>query len=119
MTFANKLTISKPVSVWNKSIKVERGKFLKSIGKMLCEGVMQDWSDFGGAALDTLDALGLCKKPDELAWLLISRALFAALAELIKNNCGLFGSRPDEECRRLGKYLFACPPIYIGFRVGE
>ncbi len=58
---------------------------------------MQDWSDFGGAALDTLDAAGLRKKPEELAWLLIYRALLTSLADLVKNYADLFRNRPNEE----------------------
>jgi hypothetical protein len=86
----NGLNISKPVSVWNRAIKAEPRKLLLGIGKMVMEGAMLDWSDFGGAALDTLDAAGLRKKPGELAWLLIYRALSAALADLVKNYVDLF-----------------------------
>ena len=93
----NGVNISKPVSVWNRKIKAEPRKLLLGIGKMLVEGAMLDLSDFGGAALDTLDALGLRKKPDDLAWLLIYRALSAALADLVKNYADLFRNRPDEE----------------------
>ncbi|CAK8710902.1 NACHT domain-containing protein [Candidatus Electronema halotolerans] len=96
MTSTNELNISKPVSAWNKAIKVEPRKFFVSLGKMVVEGVCQDWSDVGSAAVDALAALGVSKKPEELAWQLISRALFAALAELVKNNRDLFRNRPEE-----------------------
>ena len=92
----NGLNISKPVALWNREIKAEPRKLLLGIGKMVCEGAMQDWSDFGSAALDTLDAAGLRKKPGELAWLLIYRALSAALAELVKNYVDLFPNPPEE-----------------------
>ncbi len=93
----NGLNISKPVAVWNRNIKVEPRKFLLGIGKMGIEGALLDLSDCGSAAFDTLDALGLRKKPDELAWLLIFRALTAAIAELVKNYHDLFRNRPNEE----------------------
>lgn len=93
----NGLNISKPVALWNREIKAEPRKLLLGIGKMVIEGAMLDWSDFGGAALDTLDAAGLGKKPGELAWLLIYRALTAALFELVDNHFDLFRNRPDEE----------------------
>jgi len=93
----NGLNISKPVAFWNREIKAEPRKLLLGIGKMVVEGAMLDWSDFGGAALDTLDALGLSKKPDELAWLLIYRSLTAAFAELVKNYRDLFRNPPNEE----------------------
>ncbi|WPD24762.1 MAG: pentapeptide repeat-containing protein [Candidatus Electrothrix scaldis] len=93
----NGLNISRPVSVWNKDISLEPRKFLQGIGKMVIEGVCQDWSDLGSAAVDTLDALGLARKPGDLAWLLIYRSLAAALFDLVKNSSDLFRNRPDEE----------------------
>ncbi|MCI5161585.1 MAG: NACHT domain-containing protein [Candidatus Electrothrix sp. AX5] len=93
----NGLNISKPVALWNREIKAEPRKLLLGIGKMVIEGAMLDWSDFGGAALDTLDALGLSKKPEELAWLLIYRSLTAAFVELVKNYRDLFRNPPNEE----------------------
>lgn len=53
-------------------------------------------SGVGESAIDTLDALGLREKPNELAWLLIFRSLAAALAELVKNNRDLFRKHPEE-----------------------
>ncbi|WP_417911459.1 pentapeptide repeat-containing protein [Candidatus Electronema sp. TJ] len=94
---SNELTICQPVSVWNKSISLEPKKFLQGIGKMLAKGVFKDWGGVGESAVDTLDALGLSKKPEELAWLLISRSLASALVELVKNYADLFRNRPDEE----------------------
>ncbi|WP_417909531.1 NACHT domain-containing protein [Candidatus Electronema sp. PJ] len=94
---SDELNISKPVSVWNKSISLEPRKFLVGISKMLAKGVFKDLGGVGESAIDTLDALGLQKQPNELAWLLISRALAAALAELVKNYSDLFRNRPDEE----------------------
>ncbi|MGR0480800.1 MAG: pentapeptide repeat-containing protein [Candidatus Electronema sp. V4] len=93
---SNELTLSQPVSVWNKSISLEPKKFLQGIGKAAIKGASLDWSGVGEAALDTIDALGLQKQPNELAWLLISRSLAAALAELVKNNRNLFRNRPEE-----------------------
>ncbi|MDU9049151.1 MAG: pentapeptide repeat-containing protein [Candidatus Electrothrix sp. Rat3] len=93
----NGLNISRPVAVWNREIKAEPHKLLLGLSKMVVEGVFKDWSDFGGATLDTLDALGLAKKPGELAWLLIYRALMMALAELVKNYQDLFRNPPETE----------------------
>ncbi|MCI5129589.1 MAG: hypothetical protein D3907_14125, partial [Candidatus Electrothrix sp. AUS3] len=92
----NGLNISRPVSVWNRKIKAEPRKLLLGIGKILVEGVMLDLSDAASATLDTLDAAGLSKKPEELAWRLISRALFTALFDLVKEYHDLFRSRPNE-----------------------
>jgi len=95
MKNVNELIVTKPVAVWNKSISLEPRKFFVSLGKMAVEGACQDWSDFGSAAVDALDALGLRDKPNELAYLLISRALFAAFAELVKEYHDLFRNRPQ------------------------
>lgn len=93
----DELTLSKPVSVWNKSLSLEPKKFLQGIGKMLAKGMFKDWGGVGESAIDTLDALGLQKQPNELAWLLIFRSLTAALTELVKNYVDLFRNPPKEE----------------------
>ena len=93
---SNELTASKPVSVWNKSISLEPKKFLFGIGKAAIKGISGDLSGVGEAALDTVDAVGLQKQPEELAWLLIFRSLTAALTELVKNYADLFRKHPEE-----------------------
>ncbi|WP_420209124.1 pentapeptide repeat-containing protein [Candidatus Electronema sp. JC] len=92
----NELTVSKPVSVWNKSISLEPKKFLFGIGKAALKGASLDFGGVAEVALDTVDAAGLREKPEELAWLLIYRALTAALSELVKNYSDLFRNRPEE-----------------------
>uniref|UniRef100_UPI004056DEA0 pentapeptide repeat-containing protein n=1 Tax=Candidatus Electronema sp. TaxID=2698783 RepID=UPI004056DEA0 len=93
---SNELTVSKPVSVWNKSLSLEPKKFLQGISKAAIKGASLDWGGVGESAIDTLDALGLQKQPEEQAWLLISRSLAAVLAELVKNNRDLFRKHPEE-----------------------
>ena len=93
---SNELIVSKPVSVWNKSISLEPKKFLQGIGKAALKGVSLDWSGVAETALDTIDAAGLREKPNELAYLLIFRSLTAALSELVKNYADLFFNRPEE-----------------------
>ncbi|XOF32172.1 MAG: NACHT domain-containing protein [Candidatus Electrothrix sp. YB6] len=94
---AGTLNISQPVALRNRAIKAEPRKLLLGIGKMLVEGAMLDFSDAASAALETLDAVGLRKNPGELAWLLIYRALSAALVELVKNYVDLFRNPPETE----------------------
>lgn len=91
------LKLSQPVSVWNKSISFEPRKFLQGIGKAVIKGVALDVGGVGEAALESVDAAGLREKPEELAWLLISRSLTAALAELVKNYVDLFRNPPQED----------------------
>lgn len=93
----NELTVTKPVALWNRDIKAEPGKLLKGIGKAAMKGASLDLGGIGESAIDTLDALGLQKQPEELAWLLIFRSLTAALTELVKNYADLFFNRPEEE----------------------
>ncbi|WP_417915106.1 pentapeptide repeat-containing protein [Candidatus Electronema sp. JM] len=91
------VNITKPVSVWNKSISLEPRKFLQGVVKAALKGVSLDFGGVAEAALDTVDAAGLRDKPNELAWLLISRSLEAALFELVKNYADLFRNCPQEE----------------------
>ncbi len=55
-----------------------------------------DWSEAGESIIDTVDAAGLMKKPNELTWLLIFRSLTTAFAELMRNYANLFRTLPNE-----------------------
>lgn len=93
----NELKVTKPVSVWNRDIKISPKELLKGIGKMAIKGVSLDWSAVGESALDTLDAAGLQKEPGEIAWLLIYRSLISAISRLTHNYFDLFENPPDEK----------------------
>jgi uncharacterized protein YjbI with pentapeptide repeats len=93
----NELKVTKPVSVWNRNIKISPKELLRGIGKMAIKGASLDWSGVGDSALDTLDATGLQKEPGEIAWLLIYRSLISAISRLTHNYLDLFENPPDEK----------------------
>uniref|UniRef100_UPI0040572BEA pentapeptide repeat-containing protein n=1 Tax=Candidatus Electronema sp. TaxID=2698783 RepID=UPI0040572BEA len=92
------MTVTKPVSVWNTDIRFDSKKFLQGLGKAAVRGISGNWIGVGESAItNTLDAFGLQKPPNELAWLLISRSLTAALIELAKNSIDLFRNPPQKD----------------------
>ena len=93
----NELKVTKPVSVWNRDIKISPKELLRGIGKIAIKGASLDLSGVGESALDTLDAAGLQKEPGEIAWLLIYRSLISAISRLTHNYLDLFGNPPDEK----------------------
>ena len=93
----NELGVTKPVSVWNREIKISPKELLHGIGKMAIKGASLDWSGVGESALDTLDAAGLQKEPGEIAWLLMYRSLISAISRLVHTYSDLFENPPDEK----------------------
>ena len=90
------LSVTKPISLWNKDISVKPKDLFKQLGKMAIKGVSLNFSGVGESALDAIDAVGLKKEPGELAWLLIFRSLTSATAKIIHDYKDLFVNPPDE-----------------------
>jgi len=94
----NQLTITQPISMWNKDINFSSPKkLLQGIGKMAIKVASADLGGVGEAAIDTIDSLGLKIKPGEVAWLLIYRSLFSAISNLVEKNKDSFKKNQDEK----------------------
>jgi hypothetical protein len=77
------LSISKPVSILRKSIKVNFTDFSKALGKAGVDATFCKWDSLAGDAIDALSALGLSAGAGEIAWLLVYRSLLQAMKNLV------------------------------------
>jgi len=90
------LNVYKPVSIWNKEIKIAPKELFTNIGKMVIKGASMNFEGISETLLDTFNAAGLKDKPGEVAWLLIYRALMGAIQTIVENHKDLFYSQLDE-----------------------
>lgn len=86
MSSSSGLTVTKPISVWNKPLKTNFKDLFKALGKAGVDAATGQWIGLGKDAVDVLSAIGLdSKNPAELSWALIynslSRATFQLVAE--------------------------------------
>lgn len=88
--------ITKPVSLWNREVNFDFKELFKALTKVVGHGFTQKWDDLAGDFGEVVSSLGLDRKPQELAWLLIVRSIGRALDELTReyfNSRGM--SAPD------------------------
>lgn len=99
------LSIKKPVSVWNKPLKVNFKALFKALGNAGVDAATQQWMGIGKDVVDVMAAVGLdSNKPTELAWALIYNSLVSAIADLITESNFLIQGVPenlDQLCERL------------------
>ena len=78
-----KLKATKPEGVFEKQFKVEFKQLFKALSKGVGHAAFGKWEEIGNDAVETLSAVGLETKPEELAFLLIQRSINKALFELV------------------------------------
>lgn len=101
-----KIIIKKPASKLNYEIDINYSNFFANLGKMAVAGVTTDIDSFFEHGIEALKEIGLKNKPEQVAWLLISKALFKALVELIDDYKDLFLKKPNElELQNLAKHV--------------
>ncbi len=77
----------KPISVWNRPLQLDSKGLFGALAKGTVHGFTGQWTELGGDAVDGLAALGLdSHDPPHLSWLLLRRALIAAMAELVRER---------------------------------
>lgn len=84
------LPITRPVSVWNKPLKIEPKIFFLNIAKAINKGVQLEFVDAAENFADALVELSSEEKAGQTAWLLIYNALTKALSELLHDSQDLF-----------------------------
>ncbi|MGF1515045.1 MAG: hypothetical protein ACFB5Z_15300 [Elainellaceae cyanobacterium] len=90
------LRVSKPIAVWNKPLKANFKDLFKALGKGGVDAATGQW---GGLAKDLVDAsvaVGLGNDAEQVAWLLIYRALAQAMEELIGDSKDLMVIEPED-----------------------
>lgn len=78
-----KVEIERPTPILKKSIKLNLKELTKSLAKGGINLFTANWTDLSENALDAAASLGLGKKAEEIAWLLIYSALKNAIKSLI------------------------------------
>lgn len=78
------LAIKKPISFWNQKIKVDFKSLFRALTKTAAHGFTQKWAEVGGDFGEVITSLGLDRKPEEFAWLLIIRSVGRAVHDLAK-----------------------------------
>ncbi|WP_339376704.1 hypothetical protein [Chlorogloea sp. CCALA 695] len=89
MSNVSELPISKPISVFKKSIKVNFQDFSKALGKATVDIAFAKWDSLAGDGVDTLGALGLVAGAGEIGWLLVYRSLLQAMKNLVDEKTEL------------------------------
>ncbi|HBL29955.1 MAG TPA: hypothetical protein DD490_24210 [Acidobacteria bacterium] len=78
---------TKPISAWNRPIKLDAKGLFGALAKGALHGFTGQWTELGGDGVDALGALGLdSRDASQLSWLLLRRALVAAMGELVRES---------------------------------
>jgi len=86
--------IAKPKSMWKRKVKFNFVPLFKSLGKAAAHTVSLKFDELGADAADAVASLGLEVPPEELAFVLLQRALFDALLSLTKESASYLGVDP-------------------------
>ncbi|MEE7627572.1 pentapeptide repeat-containing protein [Methylobacter sp. Wu8] len=97
MDIKHNLKISKPVSVWNKPLKIEPKKFLLNLAKALAKGAQGELENATETLADAFVDIAPEDRAGQLAWLLIYRAFTSALMELLNDSQDLFQHNDQED----------------------
>jgi uncharacterized protein YjbI with pentapeptide repeats len=89
MSNDSELSISKPVFILKKSIKINFKDFAKALGKAGVDFGFGKWDSLAGDGVDALSALGLKAGAGEIGWLLVYRSLLLAIKKLVDERTEL------------------------------
>ena len=81
------LSVTKPISAWKKPIQVDVKASFVALSKAASAGFT---GDLDVIVADLISAVGLETKPEELAWLLVHRALTKAMFDLASEKRNTF-----------------------------
>jgi uncharacterized protein YjbI with pentapeptide repeats len=97
MNLESGLSVKKPVSAWNKPLKVNFKDLFKALGSAGSDVATQNWVGVGKDAVDAIAAVGLTSKdPAELAWSLIYNSLTKAIYRLVGESQYLMTDVPSD-----------------------
>ena len=86
MSFSHGFIVKKPVSFWNKSIKVDYQGLFKTLTKATFKGISWKWDEAFEEVLTGAADIGLETKPQEVAYILIFRSILRAMHSVFKEN---------------------------------
>jgi len=83
---SHKIKLQKPENFFKKPIKIEFKQLVKAISKDITHLATGKWEEMANDTVETFSALGIVTKPEELAFILIKRALTKAVYRLISES---------------------------------
>ncbi|HEY0051671.1 MAG TPA: pentapeptide repeat-containing protein [Pyrinomonadaceae bacterium] len=83
------LPVKKPVSVWNREVKVNFRDLFKALGKAVVSAKVAKFDLAISSLVDSVAAFELKKDAGQMAWLLICRSISRAMFMLIEDNLPL------------------------------
>ncbi|MEO5361799.1 MAG: pentapeptide repeat-containing protein [Nitrospirota bacterium] len=86
------MQLKRPVSVWNKPLKVNFRDFFKAISAAVIKGASLKFDDMAVKLLEAADNAGLKDDPAQIAWILIQVSLKNAILKLVIENKDLIRS---------------------------
>jgi hypothetical protein len=104
----NGLNLKRPVSVWNKPIRIRPRETLAGLAKAAVNGAKGEFDDAFEGLTDAFVGTDLEDDAGQLAWTLIYAALMRAVADLLRDGLDLFEAEtpPDQpERERLAAVL--------------
>lgn len=90
------MSVTKPVSVWNKPLKANFKDLFINLSKSTIHGFTGQWSDLPSDFIDVFSTLGLKTKPEELAYILVRNSLAQAIWELVSENANELYKNKDK-----------------------
>ncbi len=88
---------TKPVSVWNKPLKVNFKDLFKALGKAAIDGGTGNRDGLMKDLVDAAASVGIKMEGTQVAWLLIYNALTQAIFTLVDEQKGCFPNPPKEK----------------------
>ncbi len=89
--------VTRPVSVWNRPLKVDFPKLFKTLTVGIINGVTAQWGAAANDLFDSIDAVKLKDDPGQLLWLLIVTAMQRALVETTNEYLPDLNLAPGED----------------------
>jgi len=84
-----KLKSKRPKSVLNKPLTFDFKGLFKALAKGIGHTTTGKWEELGTDTVETLSAIGLATEPEELAFLLVRRAITLALFDLVGESASV------------------------------
>lgn len=93
----HKLRVTKPKNAFTKSLQLDVKEVFLALSKGIGHTAFGKWEEVGNDAANALSAIGLATEPEELAFLLLRRALTRALFDLVGESANhLNNGRHDD-----------------------
>ncbi len=89
--------VTRPVSVWNRPLKVDFPKLFKTLTVGIINGVTAQWGAAANDLFDSIDTVKLKDDPGQLLWLLIVTAMQCALVETTNEYLPDLDLAPEED----------------------